>query len=120
MKSTRRWWRQRVVRLIAEKVVVNPFPPSETERPLGFSRALGRTVAQPPEAMRVASRCSSPSSRSHAQSVVMRTTARDLPAEDQHLTDAGGESETATSNPFNATLEIQRRARLSAPYIRPA
>ena len=78
---------------------LNPFPASETERPLGFSRARRRSVAQPPEAMRVASRYSSPSSRSHAQSVVMRTTARDLVAEHQHLTNAGGESETATNNP---------------------
>ena len=76
----------------------NPFPATQTERPIGRARASRRTVAQPPEAMRVTSRYSSPSSRSHAQSVVMRTTVRDLVAEHQHLTNAGGESETATNN----------------------
>ena len=77
----------------------NPLPATQTERPIGFSRVRRRSVAHPPEAMRVASRYSSPSSRSHAQSVVMRTTARDLVAEHQHLKDAGGESKTATNNP---------------------
>ena len=78
---------------------LNPFRATETERPLGFSRASRRTVAQPPEAMHVTSRCPILSSRSHAQSVVMRTTARDLVAEHQHLLDAGAESKTARNNP---------------------
>ena len=49
---------------------------------------------------------------SHAQSVVQRTTARDLPAEHQHLTDASRESETATSNPIRACLQKRGRTRL--------